>query len=750
MKTSTHGIRILLLFALVAAWAARLDAKDEMSRTANTVARMLENEHFRQQPLDDTVSLQLLSAYIDALDYNRFFFVQSDIDEFQRLYGRSLDDDIKRGDLDAAYTIFGRYKQRVAERTAATEDLVADPNLIDPTHSVEISREDSPWPRDEAEAQRLWRDRVAADLLQERLKLETLDNETAEEGAAAAESTDDAPRSLFDKTPEELVISRSERLLKSVEDKGRADQATDFLSALAMVYDPHSEYLSQRELKNFEINMALELVGIGALLDADGAYARVQDLVPGGPAERDGRLKPKDRIAAVAQGQNDFLDTVDMPLDEVVDLIRGKKGTTVRLLVLPGTATDPSERQIVEIVRDEVQLKDAEASAQIIEHTGEDGEVLRLGWLTLPSFYADISQSRSSDSASATGDVRRLLRRLQQEKIAGLVVDLSRNGGGSLDEAVDLTGLFIRKGPVVQTKFSNGAIKPTYDGDARIVYDGPLVVLTSRFSASASEIFAAALQDYGRAVVVGDESTFGKGTVQTIFRLDNAIPFLGLSSGNEGALRFTIQKFYRIAGGSTQFRGVLSDIVLPSTTDYNEVGESSLDHALPYDEVDPMAYDRVAEIAPIVRRLALRSAERVAANSEFQYIKQDMQRFRERMDANRISLDMEQRLAELRADDAREKQRTEERASRETPADTVYKLTLDNVEEEKLSEYVRASLKSDGPEPPDNTATDDKNDNGGYYTRFERPRIDPIKDETLLILRDLIAADGNERLAKTP
>src|SRR6478735_1105882 len=338
----------------------------------------------------------------------------------------------------------------------------------------------------------------------------------------------------------------------------RDEQVKLFLDALAQAYDPHSEYLSASDLKNFSINMGLSLVGVGAMLRSEDGYAKIESLVAGGPAQTSGRLKVGDHISAVAQGAKDFVDVRDMRLDKVVEQIRGKKGTKVRLLVIPVSAADPAQRKTIELVRDEIKLKDQEARADIILKKNRNGDPVKLGWITLPSFYADMD----SHKKSTTRDVLALLKRLKREKIGGLVIDLRRNGGGSLEEAISLTGLFVKSGPVVQTKGANGNIVVSSDPDPGIAYSGPLIVLTSRQSASASEIFAAALQDYGRAAIVGDQSTFGKGTVQTILDIGNYTSLLGSRSHKDGALKLTIQKFYRVAGGSTQLHGVASDIVL--------------------------------------------------------------------------------------------------------------------------------------------------------------------------------------------
>src|SRR6266481_1765991 len=416
------------------------------------------------------------------------YFTQQDIDALNAKYSSSLDDDVLLGNLKPAYEIYDLYAKRVDERVAKVKELLKEPIDFKSDTTIELSRQKSAWPKDQAEADQLWRGRITNELLQEHLSEHPIEP---------------APQ---------LVARRYDRLGRNVHEQDKDEQMKLFLDALAQTYDPHSEYLSKADMKNFSINMGLSLMGIGAMLRTEDGYAKIESLVPGGPAQVDGRLRVGDRITAVAQGQNEYLDVRDMRLDKVVEMIRGKKGTRVRLLVIPVNAPDPSQRKNVELVRDEIKLKDQEARADIIIRKDENGEPIKLGWLTLPSFYADMDKHQKS----TTRDVLALLKRLKKENIAGLVVDLRKNGGGSLEEALSLTGLFLKSGPIVETKDYNGTIRISSDPDSGIAYSGPMVVLTSRQSASASEIFAAALQDYGRAVIVGDKNTFGKGTVQTI------------------------------------------------------------------------------------------------------------------------------------------------------------------------------------------------------------------------------------------
>src|SRR6266581_1035370 len=544
----------ILFTAMLAAPPAPASSRETVTMS---VGRLLEEGHYTRQKLNEEVSKKFLQTYLEMLDFSHLFFTQEDIDAVTAKYGNSMAGDVLMGTLKPAYEIYTLYTKRVDERVAQIKELLKQPIDFKGSATVELSRQKSSWPKDDSEADQLWRGRIANELLQEHLSEHPIE------------------------PPAQLVSRRYERLARNIHEQDKDEQMKLYLDALAQAYDPHSEYLSKADMKNFSINMGLSLVGIGAMLRSEDGYAKIESLVPGGPAQVDGRLKVGDRITAVAQGPADYVDVREMRLDKVVEMIRGKKGTRVRLLAIPADATDPSRRKNVELVRDEIKLKDQEARADIIIKKDENGEPVKLGWLTLPSFYADMDKHQKS----TTRDVLALLKRLKKEEIAGLVVDLRRNGGGSLEEAIQLTGLFFKSGPVVQTKGANGNVVISSDPDPGIAYSGPLVVLTSRQSASASEIFAGALQDYGRAVIVGDKNTFGKGTVQTILEIGRFTSLLGSRSQEDGALKLTIQKFYRVAGGSTQLHGVASDVVLPSLTDLPEFGEGALKNALPYDEV---------------------------------------------------------------------------------------------------------------------------------------------------------------------
>jgi carboxyl-terminal processing protease len=444
-----------------------------------------------------------------------------------------------------------------------------------------------------------------------------------------------------------------------------------------------------------------------------------------------------------------------MRLDKVVEMIRGKKGTRVRLLVIPSAATDPSRRKNVELVRDEIKLKDQEARADIILRKDENGDPIKLGWLTLPSFYADMDKHQKS----TTRDVLALLKRLKKENIGGLVVDLRKNGGGSLEEALSLTGLFLKSGPIVQTKDYNGTIRISSDPDSGIAYSGPLVVLTSRQSASASEIFAAALQDYGRAVIVGDKNTFGKGTVQTILPIGRFASLLGSHSDEDGALKLTIQKFYRVAGGSTQLHGVTSDIVLPSLSDLPEFGEGALKNALAYDEVAKAKYTKWSDNHSLfIDQLRRRSEERVKGDPEFHYVMEDMNRLRHKIDENRISLNEDTRKKETADDKLRKETRSKERLARNQEEPSIYRVTLDTVDKPNLQLIMYpgklAEAKKNGTVPkvdsdaaPD--ADSDLPDGATGDGDSKDPLIDAERDEALNILADLVQLSNGPKTAST-
>ena len=764
----------LVLVGLVAGPAVA-PAETNFGQVAMHVAYMLQNHHYSHKDFDDTVSAKLLDNYLNLLDFKHIFFTQQDVDKFKASYSTTLDDHVLMRNISPAIEIYDVYKQRVAERvTFAKKALEANKFTFDSDRKIEVKRDKLPWPADKAASDAFWKDLLEDNLIQERLidksraedakKKEAekakkeAEKKAAPQAEKATEKKDDkqvakadapkkAPAAKDDDdetklTPQQRVAKDYDRLLESVNENSNDEEVVNyFLSCLATAYDPHTEYMSQNEMDNFNIQMKHSLVGIGALLGKKDDGAEIQGIVVGGPADKQGDLQLNDRIVAVAQGgSGDYVDVKYKKLQDIVDMIRGKPDTVVRLKIVP--ATDPTANKEIAITRGEVELKEKLANAELIQTPPELGKPLKLGWINLSSFYADMEEGK----VSTTTDVEKLLRRLMKEKIEGLVLDLRSNGGGSLEEAIKLTGLFIQAGPVVQAKDWRDNITWRECENERPVYDGPMIVLTDKASASASEILAAALQDTRRALIVGDKSTYGKGTVQTILPVERYMPFFS-DKTRAGALKVTIQKFYRIAGGSTQLKGVIPEVILPSIRDVMDIGEASSDNALPYDEIPARTFTYFRKTAFPVEELKSRVASRIADNPEFQIIIDESKRLKERIDRNTISLNEKAREQEREDNEARRKKQEDERAERTKKiADTLksgglktYHLTLDNVNKPDLvleSDFTREQ--STGMRMSASRADDD---GGSVGSKFPYG-VEPVKLETIHILRDLIDLGG--------
>ncbi|MCX6967246.1 MAG: carboxy terminal-processing peptidase [Verrucomicrobia bacterium] len=719
---------LFVLLATCLLWIASpspVCADANPGQITSSIGRVLEQFHYSRHKLDNELSRRTLLRYLETLDYAHLVFTQQDIDAFVAKYGEALDDDILLGNPTPAYEIFDLYKKRAEGRVAKVKQwLAAEKFTFKSNRTFVINRQKAPWPKDEAEAEQLWHDKIEGEYLALKLADKAVE------------------------PPVKVLNRRYDTFLRTLQEQTNRDAVDQFLFALAQTYDPHSEYMSKEEFQNFQVMMKLSLVGIGAVLKKnDDGYTKIMELVVGGPADKEGHLKVGDRVVAVAQGDKEFVEVIDIKLDKVVSMIRGPKGTRVRLQVIPSHATDPSARKIVEIVRDEVKMKDQEAKAYLIEKPDADGKAHRIGWITLPGFYGDLDGAKST-----TEDVKALLKRLKKEGISALVIDIRRNGGGYLNEATRLTGLFIKKGPVVQVKDANGKIDVLNADEPDGTYDGPLVVLTSTLSASASEIFAGALQDYGRAVIVGDHHSFGKGTVQQLIPVDRFVQFLSGSGGEAGALKLTIQKFYRVAGGSTQFGGVTSDVALPSLWDREDIGESALKNPLPYDEVPPADYHKTSNQPLFLEELRSRSAARVAVNPEFKYINDDIARLKETLDGNKISLNEQTRREEIAKEKAIKEKRSAERSKRKIPELKVYAVTLDNLNKTLelakndgkksgyIDQWVAAPVAKDGKKgaKPAEPADDPDEDDPEALDSANAPVIDPIRAEALNITNDLI------------
>jgi carboxyl-terminal processing protease len=616
-------------------------APDKPTTEANITrltTNILERSQFAHHPLDADLAGKFLDGYLDALDGTRSLFLQSDLREFGAYRAALAQATRDAGDTSAARTILVRYLERLEQQTTyATHLLQTDTFGFTAHDEYSLDREHAERPSDLTAAHDLWRQQLRAEYLQEKLG--------------------DAP-------PEKIVDTLTRRYAQRLATMKAldAEEVLDiYLNALAHVYDPHSDYLGHEEMESLAIQMNLALFGIGATLENSDGYCQIGALVPGGPAARSGILKPGDRIVAVEQLGKVPVDIKNMPLSRTVELIRGPKGTPVTLTILPEGAPEGSLAKRVPLVRDEIKLEDEGASARILDLPNGKGQSLRLGVLDLPSFYADMGDGEGSEHRSVTKDVAHLLAKLNAEKVQGVVLDLRRNGGGSLNEAISLTGLFIRKGPVVQTRDPSGAVQVGMDSDPTEQYQGPLVVLASRFSASASEILTGALQDYGRALVVGDSSTFGKGTVQSVLPLARIMDEAGLAhTYDPGALKVTIQKFYRPSGASTQLRGVVSDIVLPSTSDFSDVSESAMKNPLPWDAVPPASHEQLNLVEPYVATLRQASSARVATEKAFSYLAGDIARLRQNLAAKSVSLNEAERRDEMAQAKAREGEREQE------------------------------------------------------------------------------------------
>ena len=538
------------------------------------------------------------------------------------------------------------------------------------------------------------------------------------------------------------VRKRYERMLKNISDIESLDLAETFLSTLARIYDPHSTYFSSDTFEDFNIQMRLQLVGIGAMLSLEDDVCIVREIVPGGPADLSKQIKPNDRIHSVGQVGAEPIEVVGMKLRKIVDMIRGAKGTQVRLLVQPADATDSSTRKEVILTRDVVKLDNARAFGAIFEVPDANNPAVKvpIGVISLPAFYGPDGSTPEGEGSSASGDVAKLITQLQAAGIRGLVLDLRRNGGGLLSEAIDLTGLFIRRGPVVQVRSYYGEIKVDEDEDARIAYDGPLAVLVSRFSASASEIVAGALQNYGRAVVVGDSSTHGKGSVQTVVEMRNLIPALARSPIKTGAAKFTVQKFYLPNGASTQLKGVVPDITLPSIEDFLPIGEKDLPHALVWDEIPTSYFDGKPLPTSLLEPLRAKSTERQNGLDEFAYLRKSIDFFRSKQDLKLASLNLEDRRRQKAEDDAFRKTLDSEKA-RLAATDFPYReFLLAPPPPPRIRATVTPPSSPEGPKPadapaasPDEVESTDEDDNAHFA------KMDVHLRETLRVVADALA-----------
>ncbi|WAH60268.1 carboxy terminal-processing peptidase [Pseudomonas silvicola] len=593
-------------------WDKLQPDRDEVIASLNIV-ELLKRHHYSKPPLDDKRSVIIYDSYLKLLDPSRSYFLASDITEFDK-WKTQFDDFLKSGDLDPGFTIYKRYLDRVKARLDfALAELAKGVDKMDFTghETLLVDRKDAPWITTEADLDNLWRKRVMDEVL--RMKIAGKDN----------------------KQIQDTLTKRYKNQLARLDQTRSEDIFQAYINTFAQSYDPHTNYLSPDSAENFDINMSLSLEGIGAVLQSDNDQVKVVRLVPAGPADKTKQIAPSDKIIGVAQGDKEMVDVVGWRLDEVVKLIRGAKGSVVRLEVIPHTnAPNDQTSKIVSITREAVKLEEQAAKKSIL-HLTENGKDYKLGVIDIPAFYLDFKAFRAGDPdyKSTTRDVKKLLTELQAEKVDGVVIDLRNNGGGSLQEATELTSLFIEKGPTVLVRNADGRVDVLEDENPGAFYKGPMALLVNRLSASASEIFAGAMQDYHRALIIGGQ-TFGKGTVQTIQPL------------NHGELKLTLAKFYRVSGQSTQHQGVLPDVAFPSIIDTKEIGESALPEAMPWDTIKPSIKPTTDPFKPFIAQLKADHDARTDKDAEFIYIRDRLALAEKLMNEKTVSLNEAERRAQ--------------------------------------------------------------------------------------------------------
>ncbi|MEM1080274.1 MAG: carboxy terminal-processing peptidase [Pseudomonadota bacterium] len=666
-----------------------LEPATEHSFATRLTTRFLSSYHYRRLQLDDPMSERIFDQYIELLDPNKMYFMASDISDLKR-YQTHLDDVLMTAELDPAFDIFNLYVRRVEERVDYAQQLLQSEFDFNVDESYYYDREDLPWADSRAELEDLWRQRVKNDWL----------------GLMLTEQSDKEIR--------ETLTARYDNIQRRVSEFNNQDAFQFFMNAYARSIEPHSSYMSPRLADNFEISMKLSLDGIGALLGSEGEYVAVQSIVPGGPADLDGRLQPGDRIIGVGQGVDaEIMDVVGWRLDDVVDQIRGERDTTVRLQLLPAQAGAKGAMKTIDIVRNEVKLEEQAAQAHV-EEIEVDGQLRRMGIIEVPVFYVDFRGRAQNEPnyRSSTRDVRRLIQDLRQEGVEGIVMDLRGNGGGALDEATTMVGLFIDEGPVVQVRDASGRISVESDYEPGMAWEGPLAVLVNRHSASASEIFAAAIQDYNRGVILG-EPTFGKGTVQNLFNLDD---FATNQDIRLGQVKLTMAEFFRVDGGSTQSLGVQPDIMLPSFGDPAEYGESSLDFALPWTQINSADYEALGDFSPLLPVAQQRHLNRRQTDQELMNLVDELNEWEARSQRKSISL-------------------------------------LASVREQEYAEAEAKRIERYGPDPveantddetPDNASNDEPLAVAANSENEEEP--DVLMLESARILADLIDLDDGQQL----
>mgnify|MGYP001267953369 FL=1 len=617
--------------------------------------------HYSQKPLDDEMSSRIFSIFLNRLDPAHYYFLEDDVKNFQK-YETRVDDMLRRGDANLAFDIFERFKERLSERLSMLEEFLKEDFNFSKDAKWTLDRSDQPYPSTKEEARIIWRTKIKFDLLTLKLSDTNLN-----EG-------------------KERLMKRVRGLWKEYSQYDNDDIVSMFINSMAAAYDPHSSYLAAQDLKNFDISIKLSLEGIGAVLRWEDGYTVVNSIVPGGAAARNGKLNADDKIIAVAQGNGPFESVIDMRLNDVVQLIRGKRGTKVGLQILRKSKKGFDTLKIA-IIRDKIVLKDGEAQSNIFNYPLKkenklQNNINRIGIIKLPSFYVDFNDRRKNPKnfKSASRDVKSHITKFIEENVDGVILDLRNNGGGGLDEAINMAGLFIGQNPVVVVRQSGGRRITVHRSRQKAIYKGPLLVMLNRYSASASEILAGALHDFNRAILVGDTTTFGKGTVQNIFQLPEGY----------GALKVTIAQFYRVSGWSTQNRGVESNITLPSINNVREIGESTLENALPWRSIDPVSYESKRNLSKnIIPKLKILSDSRITSSDFFQKINEDIDLY-----LNSVKDLKYTSILKIQEDDATRKSKRELEISnsKKNEGDLSANDDSEDKKELQLDDYIRESM----------------------------------------------------------
>jgi carboxyl-terminal processing protease len=845
------ALTVLSIHAALAADSPSQPRDRTDGNVAAFVGEKLQTWHYSQHPFDQEISGKFLDRYLDMLDYSHFYFLQSDIDEFNR-YRTNLNVlTLQDHDTSPCWTIFTRFMERANERIQYETNLLATMKFEFNGHEhFVVNRHTLPYAKDINEAHEFWRQELRAAYLDQLLtaqdieftgpfiwqskkkmaitlthdkthsldfaalpktlrgknghvigsvevaangsnavvRLESNEStfsrkttnvlysstgvkigdvrfrrrpfENAESPLVNPPSTNLSPSGVQNETPPDKFVQTKSlstnyeaaihldqkdlagihsaltnhytQLLKNYKELDNDRVFELYINALARAYDPHSDYMGHAQAENFDIQMKLSLFGIGAALKTQDQYCVIEELKEG-PAKRSGKIKEKDRIIAVAQTNTEAVNVIGMPVTKIVDLIRGPKGTAVTLTIIPADEPDSVHKQVT-LIRDEIKLDEQFAKARLFEVPQTERPPLKLGVIDLDSFYSD----RDDPNKNTTTHVARLIQKMEEAKVDGIILDLRRNGGGFLEEAIRLTGLFVPKGPVVQTKDPNGDIVTDSSPEPTPLYDGPFVLLTSVLSASASEIVAGALQDYGRALIVGDHSTFGKGTVQTPIDLAPLMDREHLShTYDPGQLKLTIKKFYRAGGVSTQLQGVISDIELPSLWNAADIGERSLPNALPCDSVPSADPEQLNRVKPYLAQLQAASRKRVDQSKDFAYMREDIAEYLKQQADKSVSLNEADRLAEQKSAIARAEARRKERLSRPKSDEKIYEITLKNIDKPGLQPL---EVKTNAPVAVKESGFEDDLDSSESETaKEEPPGVDTALEETKRILADYIA-----------